>query len=417
MRYDKRMQLLIQKFGGTSVQTKENRISVIKQIKRALDHDYKLVVVVSALGRNPDPYATDTLLEMVDHPTTKNSKRELDMLMSCGETIASVVLSNELQQNNISATALTGAQAGLITNDDYNEAKIKKVKPDRIKQELKNYDVVVVAGFQGRTESGDPTTIGRGGSDTTAAAFGASLQADCVEIFTDVKGIMTADPRVVDSAQRMDVVTYTEICNLAYQGAKVIHPRAVEIAMQAKIPLRIRSTYSDDEGTLITSSRAREIGIDIPDRLVTGIAHIDSISQLNVSVDESDIQSQAIIFKTMADSDISVDFINISPTNVIFTVPSEVTKQAVSLLKDKGFTVHVTENCAKVSAVGAGMTGIPGVAAKIATALVESGVQILQSADSHTTIWVLIHEKHLKTAVNALHEVFELNKLPEKEKV
>ncbi len=405
------MRLLIQKFGGTSVQTKENRISVIKQIKRAIKQDYKLVVVVSALGRNPDPYATDTLLKMVDHPTSNNSKRELDMLMACGETIASVVLSNELRQHNVSATALTGAQAGLITNDEYNEAKIKKIKPDRIKQELKNHDVIVVAGFQGRTESGDITTIGRGGSDTTAAALGASLRAECVEIFTDVKGIMTADPRVVDSAQRIDVVTYTETCNLAYQGAKVIHPRAVEIAMQAEIPLRIRSTYSEDEGTLITSSRVKEFGIDIPDRLVTGIAHIDSISQLTVHVNESDLKAQATIFKTMADADISVDFINISPTNVIYTVPTEVTEKAVSLLEKQGFNVKVKKNCAKVSAVGAGMTGIPGVVAKITEALINNDVQILQSADSHTTIWVLIHDEHLKTAINALHEAFELNKI------
>src|SRR5690625_5238456 len=217
------MQLLIQKFGGTSVQTKENRLHVINQIKRALQMDYKLVVVVSALGRNPDPYATDTLLKMVDYPSSNNSKRELDMLMSCGETIASVVLANELRQHEITATALTGAQAGLITNEDYNEAKIKKVKPDRIKHELKTYDVVVVAGFQGRTESGDITTLGRGGSDTTAAAFGASLEADCIEIFTDVNGIMTADPRVVDTARRIDTVTYTEICNLAYQGRSEEH--------------------------------------------------------------------------------------------------------------------------------------------------------------------------------------------------
>ncbi|MFD2133182.1 aspartate kinase [Pseudogracilibacillus auburnensis] len=411
------MRLLIQKFGGTSVQTKENRKHVIKQIKRALEKDYKLVVVVSALGRNPDPYATDTLLQMVDYPTkTQNSKRELDMLMSCGETIASVVLSNELQHHHISATALTGAQAGLITNDEYNEAKIKKVKPDRIKHELKNHDVVVVAGFQGRTESGDITTIGRGGSDTTAAAFGASLRAECIEIFTDVKGIMTADPRVVDSARPIDVVTYTETCNLAYQGAKVIHPRAVEIAMQAEIPLRIRSTYSNEIGTLITSSRGKEIGIDIPDRLVTSIAHIDDISQLSIKVNETDLRAQATIFQTMADASISVDFINISPTSVIYTVPSEVTTRAIALLEEKGFSIEVTENCAKVSAVGAGMTGIPGVAAKIANALVKNNVQILQSADSHTTIWVLIYEKHLKTAVNALHDVFELNKLTEIEK-
>lgn len=406
------MRLLIQKFGGTSVQTKENRKHVLKQIKRALDKGYKLVVVVSALGRNPDPYATDTLLNMVDYPEkSKNAKRELDMLMSCGETIASVVLSNELQQNNIKSTALTGAQAGLITNDSYTEAKIKKVQPDRIKHELKTYDVVVVAGFQGRTESGDITTIGRGGSDTTAAAFGASLRAECVEIFTDVEGIMTADPRVVDSAQPIDVVTYAETCNLAYQGAKVIHPRAVEIAMQAEIPIRIRSTYSDEMGTLITASRGKETGIDIPDRLVTGIAHIDKISQLNVEINESDIRAQAIIFQTMADADISVDFINISPTNVVYTIPEDVTNIAVHLLKEQGYKVNVTENCAKVSAVGAGMTGIPGVAAKIANALVKNDVQILQSADSHTTIWVLVHQHHLITAVNALHEAFELNKV------
>lgn len=412
------MRLLIQKFGGTSVQTKENRQHVITQIKRALKQDYKLVVVVSALGRNPDPYATDTLLEMVDYPmATENSKRELDMLMSCGETIASVVLSNELQNNQIRATALTGAQAGLITNEEYNEAKIRKVKPDRIIHELKTNDVIVVAGFQGRTESGDITTIGRGGSDTTAAAFGASLRAECIEIYTDVNGIMTADPRVVESARPIDVVTYTETCNLAYQGAKVIHPRAVEIAMQAEIPLRIRSTYSDEPGTLITSSRGKETGIDIPDRLVTGIAHIDDVSQLNVKVKETDLRAQAITFQTMADANISVDFINISPTSIIYTVPSDVTTEAMNLLEEKGFTVNVTEECAKVSVVGAGMTGIPGVAAKIATALIKNEVQILQSADSHTTIWVLIREQHVKTAVNALHEAFELNKLSEIDKL
>lgn len=411
------MKLLIQKFGGTSVQTKENREHVIKQIKGALDKQYKLVVVVSAIGRSPDPYATDTLLKMVDYKVDSDAtKRELDMLMSCGETIASVVLSNELQNKGVSATALTGAQAGLITTDDYTEAKIKKVKPDRIKSELEHVDVVVVAGFQGRTEDGDITTIGRGGSDTTAAAFGASLNADCVEIYTDVEGIMTADPRVVDEACAIDVVTYTETSNLAYQGAKVIHPRAVEIAMQAEIPLRIRSTYSDDDGTLITSSRGREIGIDIPDRLVTGIAHIDDISQINVTIDETSIHAQADIFQLMADADISVDFIYVSLTNVIYTVPNEVIEEAVDILEQQQFQVTVVKDCAKISAVGAGMAGIPGVAAKITGALVENDVEILQSADSHTTIWVLVHDKHLKTAVNALHDAFELNKLIEKEK-
>lgn len=407
------MNLLIQKFGGTSVQTKENRDHVIRQIKQALDKQYKLVVVVSAIGRSPDPYATDSLLKMVDYEvTTESTKRELDMLMSCGETIASVVLSNELQQNDINATALSGAQAGLITNDEYNEAKIKHVKPERIKNELQTHDVVVVAGFQGRTKSGDITTIGRGGSDTTAAAFGAALQAEAIEIFTDVDGMMTADPRVVDSASSIDVVTYAETSNLAHHGAKVIHPRAVEIAMQAEIPIRIKSTYLEKAGgTLITSSRGQEKGIDIPDRLVTGIAHMDEIAQLLIKIDENDLQSQAKIFTIMEDAEISVDFINISSTYVVFTLPMEVADEAETLLLDQGFNVEVTKNCAKVSAVGAEMTGIPGVLATLTSVLIENNVQILQAADSHTTIWVLIHDKHIKKAVNALHEAFKLDAL------
>lgn len=404
------MRLIIQKFGGTSVQTEENRKFVIEKVKQALQMNYKVVVIVSALGRNPDPYATDTLIQMVDKPKTRNEKRELDLLMACGEIISSTVLADELRRHNVNAVALTGAQAGLITNDDFNEAKIKKVKPDRIKQELQENDVVVVAGFQGRTEDGEITTIGRGGSDTSAAAFGASLQAEYIDIFTDVNGIMTADPRVVKSAQPIDVVTYTEICNLAYQGAKVIHPRAVEIAMQAKIPIRIRSTYSDDFGTLITASPSQDIGIDIPDRLVTGIAHIDQISQLKIRVDEHDLKAQAIIFETMANAHISVDFINISVDEITFTVPNNVAEDATKLLEEVGYRPDVTKNCAKVSAVGAGMTGIPGVAAKITKSLVDVGVQVLQSADSHTTIWVLIKEEQINKAVNALHDAFELNK-------
>ncbi|MEF2292998.1 aspartate kinase [Virgibacillus dokdonensis] len=401
------MEILIQKFGGTSVQSQENRDHVIKHIKDALVKEYKLVVVVSALGRKPDPYATDTLLSLVDFPANKNASRELDMLMSCGEIISSVVLSNELQKQHITATALTGSQAGFITTDDFTEAKIKEVKPERILQELETHDVVVVAGFQGTTTSGDITTIGRGGSDTTAAALGVALSAERIEIFTDVNGIMTADPRVVETARPLDVVTYSEICNLAYQGAKVIHPRAVEIAMQGKIPMRVRSTYSKDEGTLVTSSRVE--GMDIIDRLITGIAHMDAITQIQVQTKEAAFGMQSDVFKAMAEAGISVDFITISPTGVIYTVPNAYTEKAVHILNTLGFEHEITENCAKVSAVGAGMTDVPGVAAKIVQALTDANVQILQSADSHTTIWVLVHEKDLKAAVNALHEAFELS--------
>ncbi|WP_174613346.1 aspartate kinase [Virgibacillus ihumii] len=403
------MQILVQKFGGTSVQTEENRNHVINHIKNALVQDYKVVVVVSALGRKPDPYATDTLLELIDFPSNQNAKREVDLLMSCGETIASVVMSNELQKKHIQATALTGAQAGFITNEDFNQAKIKEVKTDRIMRELEQNDVVVVAGFQGQTASGEITTIGRGGSDTTAAALGAALTAERIEIFTDVNGIMTADPRVVSSARALDVVTYTEICNLAYQGAKVIHPRAVEIAMQAKIPIRVRSTYMQDEGTLVTASRVEEAGKDITDRMITGIAHMSAITQIKIHTKEEAHRLQSEVFKAMAEAGISVDFINISPTGVIYTVPEAHTQKALHILETLGFQPEITEKCAKVSAVGAGMTGVPGVASRIVQSLTNAGVQILQSADSHTTIWVLINEKDLSAAVNALHDVFQLS--------
>src|SRR5690625_7550627 len=217
---------------------------------------------------------------MVDFPANHNSKRSLDLLMACSISIASNVITKELQKNHIRSIAITGAQAGFITNEDFNKAKIKEVRPERLIKEFETHDVVVVAGFQGQTETGEITTIGRGGSDTTAAAIGAAVEAERIEIFTDVKGIMTADPRVVPSARPMDIVTYTAICNLAYQVAKIIHPRAVEIAMQAKIPMRMTSIYADDMGTLVTTSRVQENGIDIPDRLIKWIAHIIVIAHI-----------------------------------------------------------------------------------------------------------------------------------------
>ncbi|SDJ71388.1 aspartate kinase [Sediminibacillus albus] len=403
------MKILVQKFGGTSVQSKETRQSAADHIKDAVKEGYKVVVVVSAMGRYPDPYSTDALLELVDFPHSRISKREQDLLLSCGETISSVVFSNELAGMGMETISLTGAQAGFITNKDFTEAKIKEMKVDRVIDEFQAHDVVVVAGFQGKTEDGEVTTIGRGGSDTSAAALGAALGAEYIDIFTDVEGIMTADPRVVESARILDVVTYTEICNLAYQGAKVIHPRAVEIAMQAKVPIRVRSTHSKKTGTLVTSSRGSSQGRDIPDRLVTGIAHISDITQVRVNANKEPYRLHSEVFKAMAAAGISVDFINISPTGVVYTIPERFTNEAADLLENLDYQPILTKNCAKVSLVGAGMTGVPGVTAKIVQTLTDAGVHILQSADSHTTIWVLIHQEDLISAVNALHNTFELD--------
>lgn len=403
------MKIIVQKYGGTSVRDEESRLFAKGHIENAIKEGYKVVVVVSAMGRKGDPYATDTLLSLVNGVKASLSKREQDLLMSVGETISSVVFTNMLLEHGIDAVAYTGAQAGFLTNTDYSSAKIIEMKCDRLMKELEVKDVVVVAGFQGAAKNGDITTIGRGGSDTSAAALGAALQAERVDIFTDVEGIMTADPRIADQARPLSIVSYTEVCNMAYQGAKVIHPRAVEIAMQAKVPIRIRSTYSEGLGTLVTSMNKGSQGSDIRERLVTGIAHVPKITQIKVRAKKDQYNLQAEVFKAMANASISVDFINIYPSGVVYTVSEEMTEHALSILAELGHEPVIERNCAKVSVVGAGINGVPGVAAKIVTALSEKEIAILQSADSHTTIWVLVKEEDLIEAVNSLHYAFQLH--------
>ncbi len=402
------MKVVVQKFGGTSVKNSETRAHAKRHIQKALDNGNKVVVVVSAMGRKGDPYATDTLLGLIGDKLTTLTNREKDMLVSCGETISSVVFTHMLNEKGIKATALSGAQAGFLTNADFTNAKILKMNCGRLKEELKTYDVVVVAGFQGAAENSDVTTIGRGGSDTSAAALGAALNAEFIDIFTDVEGMMTADPRIVKKARPLPVVTYDEVCNMAYQGAKVIHPRAVEIAMQAKIPLRIRSTYSDSPGTLVTTLDRKIEQREVRDQLVTGIAFLENISQIKVTAKKGQYNFQSEVFKAMANANISVDFINISPTGVVYTIPEDTVERAVAELNAVGYDPIVEQKCAKVSIVGAGITGVPGVTAKIVTALAEREIRILQSADSHTTIWVLVEGNELESAVNVLHDAFEL---------
>ncbi len=404
------MKIIVQKFGGTSVRDDQSRQYAKRHIQMALEMKYKVVVVVSAMGRKGDPYATDTLNSLINGSKSLISKRETDLLLSCGEVISSIVFTNMLLQEGIKATSLTGAQAGFCTNKDHTNAKIIEMNCERLLEELETNDVVVVAGFQGQAKNGDVTTIGRGGSDTSAAALGAALNAEVIDIFTDVEGIMTADPRIAVHARPLSFVTYTEVCNMAYQGAKVIHPRAVEIAMQAKVPIRIRSTYSDHPGTLVTTTSHLEKGNMIKERMITGIAHLSNITQIKVFAKKNQYDLQSEVFKAMASEGISVDFINISPNQVIYTVTEEMTEKAVSILHGLGYEPTIERDCAKVSVVGAGMAGVPGVTFKIVGALSENGIRILQSADSHTTIWVLIKQVDLATAVNSLHDAFELEK-------
>lgn len=406
------MKILIQKFGGTSVATAEMRQRVLHHIQQGLAEGYGLVVVVSAMGRQGEPYATDTLLDLVSSNGAPLSPREQDLLLHCGELISASVLSSLLSEHHIPNCVLTGGQAGIITNQEYNKAQILNINPSRIRKELEQGNVVIVAGFQGMTPEGEITTLGRGGSDTTATALGVALDAEYVDIFTDVEGVLTADPRIVDDAAFLRTVTYTEMCNLAFQGAKVVHPRAVEIAMQTNVPIRVRSTLSDHPGTLVMSrtEMGTRIG-ELRDRLITGITQMANITQIKVASKKEEFDLQMRVFQAMAKHEISIDFINVNPSGLAYTVQDYLAPKARQILQEMGLQPELVENCAKVAVVGAGIAGVPGVMATIMEALTEEDIRVLQSADSHTTIWVLVHGDDMARAIRALHRKFELHLL------
>ncbi|MFZ7102565.1 MAG: aspartate kinase [Peptococcaceae bacterium] len=405
------MKIIVQKFGGSSLSSKDKRLQAVNKVIASQKEGYASVVVVSAMGRSGDPYATDTLINLVKEIYQDINPREMDVLLNCGEIISAVVLCQEFKCLGYEATVLTGGQAGIITDQSFTEARILRIKPDKIIKNLKDNKIVIVTGFQGLTEDGELTTLGRGGSDTTASALGVALDAEFVEIFTDVDGIKTADPRIVKEAKTLDVVTYNEICQLAQQGAKVIHPRAVEIAMQKNIPLRVRSTFADSPGTLVTNFGEMYNSVEInSDRLLTGITNLPNITQLkiftNKSEDNKDLELK--IFRAMALSNISIDFINVHPHQVIFTVKDHDAEKSVKVIENIGLKAEVLKGCAKISAVGANMAGVPGVMAKIVEALTVEKIKILQTADSHTTIWCLVKKEDMEKAVIALHRKFNL---------
>ncbi|MCA0754090.1 aspartate kinase [Paenibacillus sp. N4] len=404
------MRILIQKFGGTSLSSDHARERVIRHISRERSEGYSLVVVVSAMGRKGDPYATDTLLQLIRDNGDKLPARERDMLLGCGEVISAAALCSMLIDRGIPAVVLTGGQAGILTDEQYGHARIKEVNPEKVLRQLRSGNVVIVTGFQGSSSGGDTTTLGRGGSDTSATALGAALRAEMVDIYTDVNGILTADPRIVEAAKPLPVVSYAEICNMARQGAKVIHPRAVEIAQQARVPLRVRSTFSEETGTLVTDLSTLKQQSALRDRHVTGIAHVSGITQISVKAikGRSDVQLQ--VFQTMAKHRISVDFINVTPSGAVYTVFDKDAERAVHVLTEGGYSPTAVSGCAKVSVIGGGMNGEPGVMARIVEALTEQGISILQSADSNTTIWVLVRETDMAKALRALHAKFELHR-------
>jgi len=393
------MEIVVQKFGGTSVSKEESRERCLYHVKSELQKGHKVVVVISAMGRKGDPYATDTLLSLLGHQTNHLSKKDLDLFLSTGELISSSIFSNLLHEHGINNTILTGGQAGIITNDDYTDAKIISLDSSRLLEHIQNYDVVVIPGFQGVTRKGFTTTLGRGGSDTTATAIGVEINAKYVDIFTDVEGIMTADPRIVSNAKILKHVTYNETLNLANLGAKVIHPRAVEMAMTENIPIRVRSTFSESEGTLISHQSEMDKFTNL--RTVTGITQTDNLIQVIISKEPYED-----VFQYFSDKQLSIDFIQTTPTSVSFTLPSSLKEKALSALEGKSNDIQIREGVSKVSIVGAGIYGIPGVMSKCTNALYQKEIDIFQSSDSHTTIWFLVNQERMQDAIQTLHDIF-----------
>lgn len=401
------MPILVQKFGGSSISTAKNREIAIGRVLRAREQGYAVVVVVSAMGRQGAPYATDTLIDLVNSPKSQLAERDLDLVLACGEIISAGVFVAELRQH-CNAAMLTGQQAGVLTDNIHGDARIVNVQPTRIIELLTEGQVVVVTGFQGIGVNGETTTLGRGGSDTSAVALGVALQAEAVEIYTDVAGIMTADPNLVPEAKVLAAVDYQEMLQMAYEGAKVLHSRAVEMAMHNNLRLIVRSPAAEHPGTIITSATSYEARRSYP---VIGVAHKTGLAQVSVQSEAKDPGFDCRLFAGLAEQRISVDLINVNPKSKMFTVGTVYLERVHEVLNRLATTYEIRTGCSKVSVVGVGMRGMPGVMATLCRALHEAKVEILQTSDSHMTISCLVDEQQLVKALNSLHDHFRLAKL------
>lgn len=390
------MMIVIQKFGGTTVSSVSKRLLVAKRIKDTIDLGLSPIAVISAIGRLGEPYSTDSLLSLVRPNRIK--ARDLDLLMSVGEIISCVLMVDTLASIGVNAKPYTGGQAGIITDESYGKANILHVKPEPILECLKKGIVPVVAGFQGITEHGQITTLGRGGSDTSAAILAKAIDADRIEIYTDVDGIMTADPNIVKEAKKLNELSYSELFEMADQGAKVIHPKAVSIAMSKQIPLIIKNIAGNDPGTLILNRKIEKQKKD----LVTSIVHISGRCQVKALYDNSD--EKIGILKELADKGISLDIINVFPSHMVFTIEKQAKVQVEQILASMATSFSVLDGLCKVSIIGEGMKGVPGVIYKAIKLLSEQGIEVLQTSDSHTTISCLIKEKEAERAVSILHQ-------------
>lgn len=403
------MALYVKKFGGSSVATPEKMLNIANRVLRDRKPGDKIVIVVSAMGDS-----TDDLLDLAAKVSDVNYARERDMLLSTGEQVSIALMAMTFKKLGVPAISLTGPQAGIVAGGGYGKATIDDVKPDRVFKELEAGNIVIVAGFQGMMPNGDIATLGRGGSDATAVALAGAMHADMCEIFTDVDGVYSADPRHVTGIIKMKEITNTEMLEMARLGAGVMQPRSVELGMKYHIPIHVRSTFTDEEGTII-----REVcTMETRDDTVRGVAqdaHAARIAVLGLR----NIPGVAYkIFSVLAENNITVDMIvqsvrnsNDDKTDIIFTIDDadlSDAKRVLDAMRDEGKVEEVIydDDTAKVSVVGAGMLGRPGVAARMFGALGRAGVNIDIVSTSEISISCLILRKDLDKAVQAIHDEF-----------
>ncbi|TLF78337.1 aspartate kinase [Nocardia cyriacigeorgica] len=407
------MALVVQKYGGSSVSSAERIRRVAERIVETKKQGHEVVVVCSAMGDT-----TDELLDLAQQVSPEPPAREMDMLLTSGERISNALVAMAIHALGEEARSFTGSQAGVITTGAHGKAKIIDVTPGRLREALDDGLIVLVAGFQGVSQdSKDVTTLGRGGSDTTAVALAAALKADVCEIYTDVDGIFTADPRIVSDAQKLEQVSYEEMLEMAACGSKVLMLRCVEYARRYNVPVHVRSSYTDKVGTTVYGSME-----DIPmeQAILTGVAHDRSEAKVTVVGLPDEPGYAAKVFRAVADAEINIDMVlqNVSEvetgkTDITFTLPKTELVRAVQILTERkaeiGFSeVRSDENIGKVSLVGAGMKSHPGVTATFCESLAEAGVNIDLISTSEIRISVLVAESQLDEAVKVLHRAFDL---------
>ena len=404
--------IIVQKFGGTSVADVEKIKNVARAVIREKENGNDVVVVVSAMG-----HTTDHLVKMAKDLNPNPSAREMDMLLSTGEGVSIALLAMAIQAQGYEAESLNAMQIGIHTENIHMKARITDIDTTRLERDLAQGKIIVVAGFQGVTEGNEITTLGRGGSDISAVALAAALKAKRCDIYTDVEGVYTTDPRIVPTASRLEEISYGEMLELAQAGANVLHPRSVETAKVFGVPLRVRSSFKlDNLGTLVLGVDEMEIN-----KAVAGIAADLSQARIVVCDVPDKPGAAAAVFTALADSNISVDMIiqsyadKVANTNdIAFTICADDVDAALEVLnklKDKWHFSKVEANTdiAKVSAVGAGMIGRPGIASKMFQALADANINIRMIATSEIKISCLVSKEDTKKAIKVLHDVFELN--------